>query len=96
MNSGNFGIFYTESIIILNGLACRALKIISNDIKIGTIPWDFKVENPRFNFCVGENVGGQLATNFLNKSKDALENSASFDTSIVTESRRGIIVTLHV
>ena len=30
---------------------------MQNDIKIGVIPWDFKVENQCFNFCVGENVG---------------------------------------
>ena len=40
-------------------------------------------------------MGGQLATNFLHESKDALENCASFDTSIVTESQRGIIVSLE-
>ena len=59
LNSGNFGIFYaSESIYILNSSACRALKIISNDSKIGTISWDLKGENRCFNFCVGQNVGG--------------------------------------
>ena len=70
LNSGNFGIFNpSESIFVLNGSGCRAFEIIANDIKIGTIPWDFKLENPCFNFCVGENVGGQLATKFLHKYK---------------------------
>ena len=81
-------IFYpSESILILNGSACGAFEIIQNDIKIGTIPWDFKVENPCFYFCVGENVGGQLATNFLHTSKDAPEDCASFDSSMVIEER---------
>ena len=44
---------------ILNSSACRAFEFIENDIKIGTIPWGFMVENPRFNFCVGKNVGGE-------------------------------------
>ena len=55
LNSGNFGIFQpSESILILNSSACRTLKTIQNDIKVGTIPWDLKVENPCLNFCVGE------------------------------------------
>ena len=60
LNSGNFAIFFSrESILILNNVACRALKIIQNDITIGTISWDFKVENSYFNFCMGENLGGR-------------------------------------
>ena len=56
----NFGIFYpSESTLILNSSACRALKIIEIDIEIGAIPWDFKVENLCFIFCVGGYVGGQ-------------------------------------
>ena len=50
------------------------------------------MENPCFNFCVGVYIGGHLATNFLHKSKDAEEDCASFDTSIVIGGRRGIIV----
>ena len=60
-------------ILILNSSACRALKIIRNDIKVGTISWDLTAENPYFNFCVSENVGGQLATNFLHESKDEIK-----------------------
>ena len=59
LNSGKFAIFYpSESILILNSSVCRALKIIMNDIKVGEIPWDFKVKNPGFKFCVGDCVGG--------------------------------------
>ena len=76
-------------ILILNGSACRTLKIIPNDIKIGTILWDLWVEKTFLNFCVGENVGRQLATNFLNESK---RKCASFDTKMVTESDRGTMV----
>ena len=62
LNSRNHGIFYPSVwILILNSSACRALKIIWNDIKNGTIPWDFKVEIPCFNFSVGENVGGMCS-----------------------------------
>ena len=60
LNSGNFGIFYSsESIFFLISSACSPFEII--DIKIDTIPWDFKVEIPCFNFCVGENVGETAA-----------------------------------
>ena len=39
--------------------------------------------NPLFNFCVGVWVRGQYATNFSHVSKDAHENSASFDINVV-------------
>ena len=65
LNFGNFGIFFpSELILILNSSVGRAFEIIQNDMKIVTFPWDFKVENPCFNFCVGVYVGGHLATNF--------------------------------
>ena len=71
-NSGNFEIFFpNESILILCSLICKAFKIIPNDIKIVTIQWYFKMENPCFNFCVGDNVGGHPATKFLRESKDS-------------------------
>ena len=57
--------------------------MVQDDTKIVTIPWDFKVGIPCLNFCVGDYVGGHHATNFLSESKDALENSKSFDTSLV-------------
>ena len=38
----------------------KAFQITKNGINIGTIPWDLRMENPCFNFCVGENVGEQL------------------------------------
>ena len=48
-----------------------------------TIPWDFKAENPCFDFCVGDSVSIHLVKNFLNKSKDVLEHCVPFDPSIV-------------
>ena len=58
LNFENNGIFYpSASILILNSLVSRAFEIIRNDIKIITIPWDFKTENEYFNFYVGECVG---------------------------------------
>ena len=70
-NSGNFEIFFpNQSILILRSLICKAFKIIPNDIKIVTIQWYFKVENPCFNFCVGDNVGGYFVINFLRESKN--------------------------
>ena len=87
----NFGIFFpNESILILNSSVWRAFKIIPNDIKIVTIFWDSKGTYQCFNFCVGDYVGWHLATNILHVSKDALEDFASSDTSIVIAERRGI------
>ena len=40
----------------------------------------------------GRNVGVHHATKFLYDSKDALEDCASFDTSITIEERWGIMV----
>ena len=78
MNSGNLVIFFSsESILILKIPACRALKIIAIDIKVGTIPWDFKVENPYYNFCVGRNMSGQLATIFVLQSKDVYSRNTT-------------------
>ena len=86
LNSGDFGIFYpSEFIFNLNNSACRTFEIISNDTKIIAYSLNFRAENPCFNFCVGESVGVHRCTKFLNESKDALGNCASFDTSIVTE-----------
>ena len=48
-----------ESILDRKISDCRAVVIIWNDININTIPWDFKVENPCFIFCVGDYVGGK-------------------------------------
>ena len=41
------------------------------------------------NFCVGVYVGEHPPTNFLYGSKDAQENSTSFDTDVVTGSISG-------
>ena len=41
------------------------------------------IENQLLNFCVGVWVRGQDATNVSHISKDARENSASFDTNVV-------------
>ena len=41
---------------------------------------------------MGENVGVHHSTKFLYISKDALEDCASFDTSIAIEERWGIMV----
>ena len=53
------------------------------------------MEYPCSNFCVGICVDGHLATNFLHKSKDALEDCASFDTNMVIGGRKGIIVSFE-
>ena len=65
LNSGNFEIFFpSESILILNSSdqnpnrryefsRCIAFETIQNYMKIVTFPWNFKVENPCFNFCMG-------------------------------------------
>ena len=59
------------------------MKIISNDTKLEPISWELNYENPLFNFCVGVWVGGQDAAYFSHVSKDAHENSASFDINVV-------------
>jgi len=41
---------------------------------------EIETTNPFLNFCVGRWVGGQLATNFSDKSKVARKNFKSFDT----------------
>ena len=93
LNSGNFRIFdFTDLIMNLDSLVCKAWKIISIDTKISMIPWESDIKNWFWNICVGVWVSGQPRANFLLKSKDALFNCASFGTSIVTEERRGIIV----
>ena len=54
LNSGNFMIFEpSEWILNLNSSDCRASKIISNDTKLEPISWEFDIENPFFDFCVG-------------------------------------------
>ena len=50
------------------------------------------MKNRFLNFCVGNYVGGQRREKFSHDSKDALKNSASFDTNMVTESDRGNMV----
>ena len=40
------------------------------------------MENQLFGFCVGVWVGGHHPTNFSHISKDAQENSTSFDTNV--------------
>ena len=42
-----------------------------------------KIVNPFLNFCVGVSVRGQSATNFSHISKDAQENSISFDINFM-------------
>ena len=42
------------------------------------------IENPFFNFCVGAWVGEHPRENLSHRSKDALENSTSCDTSFMT------------
>ena len=69
--------------------------MIYNDTKIVTISQDSQVENHFLNFCVGHCVGGQLRAKLLHNSKDALENSASFDTSAVIGSRWGMMISLE-
>ena len=67
LNSGNLWIFYpSESIFILNGSVER-LKSFGMISKLSRFPgiWMEKVENPCFNFCVGDYVGGHLAANVL-------------------------------
>ena len=67
----------------LNSSDCRASKIIFNDSKLEPISWELNVGNQLLNFCVGVGVGGHDATNFTCISKDAQENSTSFDTNPV-------------
>ena len=66
-----------DSIFILNRSVWRAFEIISNNIKIFTIPLKFRAESSRFDLCVDDSVGWKFAANFLYQSKDALEDSAS-------------------
>ena len=42
------------------------------------------MENRHWNICVGVWVGGHHATNFSHRSKDAQENSTSFDINFIT------------
>ena len=56
------------------------------------IPWETDTEKSFSNFCVGVWVGGQSGANFFHTLKDAQFDCASFDTSIVTEERWGVIV----
>ena len=59
LNSGIFRIF--EPIrwnLNLNNSDCRAWKIIQNDTKAESIPWEMNIENPKFYFCVGVWLGG--------------------------------------
>ena len=65
---------------------------VSNDTKISIIPWETDTEKSFSNFCVGVWVGGQSGANFFSSLKDAQFDCASFDTSIVTEERWGVIV----
>ena len=48
---------------------------MQNYTKVGTIPWDFKVVNPCFNFCVGGNVGGHLAIPEIENKKTPTQKS---------------------
>ena len=84
LNSGNFGIFQLSFWnLSLNSSDCRASKIIQKDTKLETISLELNAENPLFNICVGVWVRGQDAANFSHVSKDAQENSTSFDTNVV-------------
>ena len=93
LNSGNFGTFHlSESMLILNGSVYRASEIIQNDTKIGIFFWGSKVEIHFFNFHVDESVGVRHGTKFWYKSKDELDDCASFDTSMATEGWCGISI----
>ena len=48
----------------------RASKIIQNDIKLEAVLWEFDIENPFFDFCVGVWVGGQPPTHFVQSFKN--------------------------
>ena len=90
LNSGIFRILeLSELNLNLNSLDCKASKIISNDTPLEPISWELNVGNQCFNFCVGVGVGGQDATNFSHISKDAQENSTSFDTNCMSAAGRG-------
>ena len=52
---------------ILNTSYCRALKIISNDTLLESVPWELNIENTIFNFCIGVWVGGHPWANLLHK-----------------------------
>ena len=83
LNSGIFSSFEPkEWNLNLNSSDCSAWKMIKNDAKLESISWDLKIENRFLNFCVGVWVGGHLATIFSQRSKDAHENSTSFDTNL--------------
>ena len=86
LNSGIFEL--REFNLNLNSSDCGASKNISNDTQLEPISWELNVGNQCFNFCVGVGVGGQDATNFSHISKDAQENSTSFDTNFMGAARR--------
>ena len=46
------------------------------------------IENELFSICVGVWVGGHIPTNVSYESKDAQENSTSFDTNLLGPVRR--------
>ena len=73
----------------LIGSDCGVSKTILNDMDPVLISWELNTENPLLNFCVGVWAWGQDATNFSHVSKDAQENSTSFDTDVVTGGDRG-------
>ena len=81
LNSENFWSFHPyELILILKSSACGASKIITNGIKIGTIPWDFNVENKRFHFWVSENkwaARDKLPVQFKNPEAQHLSTAVS-------------------
>ena len=90
LNSGIFGIFKLSAFKLnLKSSDCRASKIIQNDTKLEPIPWELNMENQLFGFCVGVWVGGHHPTNFSHISKDAQENSTSFDAYEIPAARRG-------
>ena len=61
----------------------KDLKIISNEINLDPISWELNTENQLFNVCVGVWVSGQETANFSHVSKNAHENSSSFDKNVV-------------
>ena len=52
-----------------NSSNCRALKIILNDTKVESIPWELNNENSLLNSCVGVWVGGHHRANFSYRVK---------------------------
>ena len=90
LHYGNSRIFEpSERILNLNSSNCRAPKIIFNDAELEPVSWELRIENTRFNFCVGVEVGGHDVTNFSYISKGAQENFTSFDTTVTTRGCRG-------